>query len=141
QADYLYRAARGIDLRPVRANRIRKSLGGERTFSEDISSGPRLRETLDGIVDIVWERIEEASAKGRTVTLKLKYNDFTLTSRSRSVPHAVASKAEFARIGQDLLGELLPLPLPIRLMGLTLSNLEGSENDACEPDTAQLSLL
>lgn len=140
-ADYLYRAARGIDLRPVRANRIRKSVGGERTYSEDISSGAGLREAMEHIVDIVWERIERAEAKGRTVTLKMKYNDFTQITRAQSLLANVADKAEFAAIGHALLEELLPLPMPIRLMGLTLSNLEGVERDERAPDTTQLSLL
>ncbi len=140
-ADYLYRAARGIDLRPVRANRIRKSVGGERTFSDDISSGSALRETMDNIVDIVWERIERSEAKGRTVTLKMKYTDFQIVSRARSLTGNVQDKAEFARIGHELLEEMLPLPMPIRLMGLTLSNLEREGQDERKPDTAQLSLL
>ncbi|WP_199798658.1 DNA polymerase IV [Erythrobacter sp. HKB08] len=140
-ADYLYRAARGIDLRPVRPNRIRKSVGGERTFSEDISSGPALRETLGNIVDIVWERIERAEAKGRTVTLKMKYTDFQIVTRARSLSHNVADKAEFAAIGHALLEELLPLPLPIRLMGLTLSNLDRGEQEERPRNDAQLSLL
>ena len=125
-ADYLYRAARGIDLRPVRADRPRKSVGGERTFAHDISSGAALRETLDAIVEIVWERIETAGAQGRTVTLKLRHSDFTTLTRARSLPRAVADKAEFAAIGRALLDELLPLPQPVRLMGLTLSSLEGA---------------
>jgi len=141
-ADYLFRAARGIDLRPVRTNRKRKSLGGERTFFEDISAGQELRETLERIAEIVWDRIEEAQARGRTVTLKLRYNDFRTITRARSLPDFVADKAEFYRIAHGLLGELLPLPLPIRLMGITLSSLEGEEDDdARKPDTAQLSLL
>lgn len=144
-ADYLYRAARGIDLRPVRAHRLRKSVGGERTFSEDISSGPRLRETLDDIIEIVWDSIEKTHSRGRTVTLKMKYTDFQTITRSRSVPHAVKDKAEFAAISRGLLDDTLPLPLPIRLMGLTLSNLER-DSDERHPaeksqDTAQLSLL
>ena len=138
--DYLYRAARGIDLRPVRSNRIRKSVGGERTFHEDISSGPALRETLENIVEIVWERIERAEAKGRTVTLKMKYTDFQIITRARSLPHNIENKDEFAAIGRELLGELLPLPLPIRLMGLTLSNLDGVEKKTPH-DEAQLNLL
>ncbi|MCB2051271.1 MAG: DNA polymerase IV [Novosphingobium sp.] len=134
QADYLYRAVRGIDLRPVQAHRRRKSLGGERTFAHDISSGPALRETLDRIVDIVWDRIESANAHGRTVTLKMRFADFTLLTRARSVEHVVESKTDFARIGHALLDELLPLPQPIRLMGLTLSSLEGADE---APETVE----
>ena len=141
QADYLYRAARGIDLRRVRANRPRKSVGGERTFQDDISSGSALRETLDRIVDIVWERIEKAGARGRTVTLKLRYTDFRLVTRARSVPHWVADKAEFSTLGHALLEDLLPLPQPIRLMGLTLSALEGQKDAGQEEPDGQLSLL
>ena len=142
-ADYLYRAARAIDLRPVRANRVRKSIGGERTFASDISSGSELRATLDTIVEIVWERIAEKAARGRTVTLKLKYNDFQLATRARSQARAVANKAEFSAIAHAILAEELPLALPIRLMGLTLSNLEGEEEDEAEreSDRAQLRLL
>ncbi|MFN6936157.1 MAG: DNA polymerase IV [Tsuneonella sp.] len=140
-ADYLFRAARGIDLRPVRANRVRKSVGGERTFSEDISSGSALRDTLENIIDIVWESIERTEAKGRTVTLKMKYTDFQISTRAKSLADPVADKATFAAIARTLLDEALPLPLPIRLMGLTLSNLD--RRNALEPPRgdAQLSLL
>ena len=140
-ADYLYRAARGIDLRPVRANRIRKSLGGERTFNEDISSGPALRAALDDIIEIVWTRIAESETRGRTVTLKLKFTDFQLMTRAKSLPRAIEGKAEFARLSRAILDEILPLPMPVRLMGLTLSGLEGETGDERPPDTAQLSLL
>jgi DNA polymerase-4 len=140
-ADYLYRAARGVDLRSVRADRPRKSLGGERTFDRDISSGAALREALDGIVEIVWERIEKAEARGRTVTLKLKHVDFTLLTRARSLPHALADKREFAQVGHALLDALLPLPQPVRLMGLTLSALERDNDDEEDIERGQLSLL
>jgi DNA polymerase-4 len=140
-ADYLYRAARGIDLRRVKANRPRKSLGGERTFERDLSSGPMLREALDNIIDIVWDRIAKSEAKGRTVTLKLKHSDFTSHTRAKSLPQPVADKQEFARIGHALLDEVLPLPQPVRLMGLTLSAMEGEkEPEEAAPD-GQLSLL
>jgi DNA polymerase-4 len=141
-ADYLYRAARGIDLRPVRADRIRKSVGGERTFDEDLSSGPALRDTLESIIDIVWGSIERTKSRGRTVTLKMKFTDFQIMSRARSLSRPLSDKLEFGRIARELLDEALPLPLPIRLMGLTLSNLErdGEPTERTE-DTAQLSLL
>ena len=140
-ADYLYRAARGIDLRPVRANRIRKSVGGERTFAHDISTGAALRETLGNIVGIVWDSIEKSGARGRTVTLKMKYTDFRIVTRSHSQGEPVGDREAFAAISRRLLEDLLPLPLPIRLMGLTLSNLEGDRAADPPPDFAQLSLL
>jgi len=136
-SDYLYRAARGIDLRPVRAHRIRKSVGGERTFNDDISSGAALRETLENIIDIVWERIENSKSRGRTVTLKMKFTDFQTMTRAKSVTHWVEEKREFGELSRALLE-----PMPIRLMGLTLSNLDhGEEQAAQKKDDAQLSLL
>ena len=145
-ADYLFRAARGIDLRPVRAHRVRKSVGGERTFSEDISSGSALRETLENIIGIVWERIENSArdgkpTRGRTVTLKLKFTDFQIMTRAKSLPHWVETREEFAGVSRELLEEALPLPMPIRLMGLTLSNLDNGKQEKPAKDDAQLSLL
>ncbi len=141
QADYLYRAARGIDLRRVEADRPRKSVGGERTFDHDLSSGLMLRAALENIADIVWERVEKAGAKGRTVSLKLRTADFITITRARSQPHAVASRAEFGGLGQAMLDELLPLAQPVRLMGLTLSALEDAEALQSHPEDGQLSLL
>jgi DNA polymerase-4 len=143
QADYLYRAARGIDLRRVKANRPRKSLGAERTFEKDISSGAALREVLEQIIALTWDRIERSGTKGRTITLKLKHTDFTGLTRARSLPQAVSSKAELASAAHELLEELLPLPQPVRLMGLTLSAIDGDEEDAPAPvrPAAQLPLL
>jgi len=143
QADYLYRAARGIDLRRVKANRARKSLGAERTFERDISSGSALRSVLERIIAITWTRIEASATRGRTVTLKLKHADFSTITRARSLPQAVANQAEFAALGHALLDEVLPLAQPVRLLGLTLSQLEGDEapNPAPAGGDAQLSLL
>lgn len=142
-ADYLYRAARGIDLRPVRANRIRKSLGGERTYSTDISSVEDLSKALADIVDLVWERISAKQVQGRTLTLKLKDTDFRLSTRAKSSPRFIADKAEFTQIAEALLAEQLPLARPIRLMGLTLSalNTDVKEGDESVKADNQLSLL
>lgn len=145
-ADYLYRAARGVDLRPVRAHRLRKSVGAERTFGEDIDSPARLRETLSNIIDIVWERITAAGGdagplRGRTVTLKLKYNDFRIITRSASHDDWVAGREHFAVVARKLLEAELPLDRPIRLMGLTLSNLEGAQDAKPAQEDVQLSLL
>jgi DNA polymerase-4 len=133
QADYLYRAARGIDLRQVKANRARKSVGTERTLDKDISSGSALREVLARIIELTWARIEKSESQGRTVTLKLKHGDFTQLTRARSLPRPVANKAEFTAIGHALLDEVLPLAQPVRLVGLTLSALDEDEGDEAEP--------
>ena len=134
QADYLYRAARGIDLRSVEADRPRKSVGAERTFDQDIGSGPALRAALADIVDIVWARIEKNGARGRTVTLKLRGSDFQTLTRAKSLPQAVSGREEFAEMGAALLDALLPLRQPVRLMGLTLSALEGVGGVPADPE-------
>lgn len=126
-ADYLYRAARAIDLRAVKPNRPRKSLGGERTFDRDISTGPGLRQVLEGIIEMVWADIDKARAQGRTVTLKLRLSDFSIRTHARTLDRFVAGREEFAAIGRELLDDLLPLPLPVRLMGMTLSGFEAPE--------------
>lgn len=140
-ADYLFRAARGIDLRPVRANRPAKSIGGERTFAHDLSDPEELRDTAERIIALVWDRISEKKAMGRTVVLKLKYTDFRTITRSRSLPQPIASRQQFAVLARELLEEALPLPLPIRLLGLTLGNLENSGAREPARSDGQLSLL
>ena len=143
-ADYLYRAARGIDLRSVKAHRARKSVSAERTFDRDLSSGPALREALDDIVEAAWTRIERSESRGRTVTLKLRLADFQTLTRARSLAAPVAGRAEFARLGLALLEALLPLPPPVRLLGRGRASLEGEDDDeapAVEPARDQLSLF
>jgi DNA polymerase IV len=144
--EYLYLAARGIDHRPVRSHRTRKSIGGERTFGTDLHAPDDLHAMLDTIVDIVWTRIADKGAQGRTITLKLKFNDFQLVTRARSLPRPVSGREMFAGVARELLSEQLPLPRPIRLMGLTLSALgeaaEGpAEAPAPRPRAEQLRLL
>jgi DNA polymerase-4 len=146
--DYLYRAARGIDLRPVSAHRARKSLGSERTFDRDISSGSALREALDDTIDGVWEDLAKRGIRGRTLTLKLRFADFTLRTHARSLARGIDDCTVFARLAHELLDEQLPLPQPVRLMGLTLSGIEGGEGEVDEApsaaapgDAGQLSLF
>lgn len=126
-AEYLYHAARGIDRRSVKPNRVRKSVGRERTYSEDLSEDKELLQALDSIIDSVWQRIEENEAKGRTVTLKVKFADFRQITRSRSCDEIIKNKDQFGAISRELLSEMLPPPLGIRLLGLTLSGLGRPE--------------
>ncbi|HEY0271349.1 MAG TPA: DNA polymerase IV [Sphingomonas sp.] len=127
--DYLHGAARGIDDRPVRSDRPRKSVGAESTFFTDLRSPAELIAALDGIIDTVWPRIESSGSRGRTVTLKLRYDDFRTITRARSFPDAVTERARFAGAGHGLLLALCPVERPIRLLGLTLSALEQPDDD------------
>ncbi|WP_439107623.1 DNA polymerase IV [Congregibacter sp.] len=126
-AQYLYRASRGEDYRAVRPDRERKSIGGERTYAEDLTADSDLRDALEHIVDIVWERIAANQARGRTVTLKVKYADFQQITRARSVSPAVDSREGFEQLSRELLNALLPVVKGVRLLGLTLSTLEPAE--------------
>ena len=114
---------RGIDDREVKADRPYKSLSAERTFDEDLSVAERLSEELERIAGYAWVRVERAQVTGRTVTLKVKYGDFSLITRSKSFPAPVADQPTFAAAGQALLSSLIPVPKGIRLLGLGLHNL------------------
>ncbi len=128
---YYYWIARGVDERPVRPDRIRKSVGAETTFATDLSTLAAARAALQPIVEKVWRYCEGAGIRGRTVTLKVKYADFNLATRSRTGTAAIASRAELEQVGFALLEPLFPVQQGIRLLGVTLSTLhEGpSEED------------
>ena len=127
-AEYLYHAARGKDHRLVRPDRIRKSVGRERTYAEDLTADGALFDALENIIDSVWQRIQNNSVIGRTVTLKVKYADFQQITRSRSCDEYLTRKRQFGAIAHDLLTQLLPVTLGVRLLGLTLSGLAGLES-------------
>ena len=104
---------------------------GERTFDRDIATGPALREVLERIIAIVWERIERSGAKGRTVTLKLKDTDFHTITRARSFPAAVPDEAAFGEAARALLDALLPL---MRLHGrIAVCGMVSQYNHADNP--------
>jgi DNA polymerase IV len=135
---YYYDLARGICHRRVSAHRTRKSIGAEDTFFADLSTEPELVTELGRIADTIWTRIGDRPIAGRTVVLKVKYQDFQIITRSRSLDRPVSGRDEFLAIGTDLLRGTLPAPKGIRLLGLTLSNL--SEPEAAAPAAAELEL-
>jgi DNA polymerase-4 len=138
--DYYYNLARGICHRQVRPDRPYKSIGAEDTFVEDLIAEADLVAELDRISRTVWRRIEEKEISGRTVTLKVKFRDFQILTRAKSLDRAVAGRDEFLDIGCALLRTLMPLAKSVRLLGLTLSNLsEGGEPEA-EPLELELPL-
>lgn len=120
-ATYLYGAARGEDDRPVRAHRVAKSIGAERTFGQDVTEPDAIFAALDHVANAAWERIARNGARGRTVTLKVRFADFRTITRARSIHGWFADREAFLTAGTEMLGALLPLPMGIRLLGLTLS--------------------
>ena len=125
-AEWYWRIARGIDEREVKPDRPYKSVSAERTFDEDLRDPARLADELERIAGYAWDRVKRADVCGRTVTLKVKFGDFTLITRSKSFPAAVQDLAAFTGTGQALLSALHPLSKGIRLLGLGLHNLSES---------------
>ena len=125
-AGWYWRICRGIDEREVKPDRPYKSVSAERTFDDDLVDPVRLASELVRIAGYAWDRVERAQVTGRTVTLKVKFGDFTLVTRSKSFTSAVPDQATFASAGQTLLDGLHPLSKGIRLLGLGLHNLSES---------------
>ena len=124
---YYYWIARGVDERPVQADRIRKSLGAENTFSTDIFTFEAACEALLPIIEKVWRIREGAEIHGRTVTLKVKYADFQQITRSRTGQSLFSTRAEIEQLSHALLEPLFPVAKGIRLLGITLSSLSEKQ--------------
>jgi DNA polymerase-4 len=105
---YFYWIARGIDERPVRAGRVRKSIGAENTFSVDLFSFETARDALRPIIDKVWHPCDSSGTRGRTVTLKIKYADFQQITRNLSLPRTIEERGAPERIAMDLLRGQFP---------------------------------
>jgi DNA polymerase IV len=126
---YYYSIARGIDDRPVRADRVRKSIGAENTFAHDLVALDAMRDALQPIIDKVWRYCEGSGIRGRTLTLKVKYADFELITRSRSTPKPIDSRLDIEQISIDLLIRLFPIQKGVRLLGVSLSALGTDQPD------------
>jgi DNA polymerase-4 len=131
---YYYWAARAVDHRAVKPDRVRKSSGSETTFPQDLTTEPELIAGLEPAADSVWSHCEASGMRGRTVILKVKYADFRQITRSRTGDRAVGSREALTAVGRDLVRALLPLRAGVRLIGLTLSGFETSD----QPDERQL---
>jgi len=124
---YYYWIARGIDDRPVCANRVRKSVGAENTFSVDLFTFESARDALSPIIDKVWRHCESAGTRGRIVTLKIKYADFQQITRSQSVRGFIEGRMVLEEICLELLRAQFPVRKGIRLLGISLSALSSSD--------------
>jgi nucleotidyltransferase/DNA polymerase involved in DNA repair len=126
---YFHAIARGIDRRPVRPDRVRKSIGAENTFPTDLTGFEEMKTELQPILDKVWRHCEQTGVRGRTVTLKVKYADFEQITRSRSLTGHVESRSVLEQVSVDLLTALFPMRKGVRLLGVTLRSTTRSRSD------------
>ena len=119
---YYYHVVRGIHTSEVKPNRIRKSLAAERTFSTNLSSEIFMLEKLKQIAEEVAKRLKKSNISGKTVTLKIKYSDFSLQTRSKTLPYFISDKSIILETAKDLLYQN-NLNNSVRLLGISLSNL------------------
>jgi len=118
---FYYQIVRGIDDRPVRANRETKSMGAEDTLSEDTNDDAVMHELLKQISETVAKRLEKYHLKGKTITLKIKFADFKLITRSRSFAHPIYKAENIYAEAINLLNEAGIGTSDVRLLGITLS--------------------
>ncbi|GAA3941239.1 DNA polymerase IV [Hymenobacter algoricola] len=124
---YYYAIARAEDHRPVQPNRVRKSIGSETTFEHDLTTLTELGAVLLPLVESVWKVCERTNARGRTVTIKVKYADFQQITRSRTGFAPVPTQDALALAALELLRTQVPLDKGVRLLGVTISTLEGEQ--------------
>lgn len=128
---YYYWISRGIDHREVRANRIRKSIGAENTFSTDLTElEPMLRTAAADRQGLA--ALRRQGDAGRTVTLTVKYADFELISRRRTVAGAVNGRDELELISAELLKALFPMARAVRLLGVSISGFSHEPSEVPE---------
>jgi DNA polymerase-4 len=133
---FYYRVAHGQDDRPVNPNRIRKSLGAERSFSPDLVTLDDMTAALDRIAAEVVRRLGEQNRRGHTLTLKIKYANYRQITRSRTFVAAIGAESPLGAWAEEMLMVHCDCQQPVRLLGLSLSNLEP----VGDPEYMQLSL-
>ncbi|WP_242094434.1 DNA polymerase IV [Aestuariivivens sediminicola] len=136
---YYYEVVRGIHKSEVKPNRTRKSLAAERTFSKNLSSEVFLVDKLNHIADEVSRRLLKGKVSGKTITLKIKYSDFTLQTRSKTLPYFVKDKNTILELSKALLYQE-KLSNSVRLLGVSISNLklESDKKDEKQRVSVQL---
>lgn len=133
---WYYDIARGLDMRPVMAERERKSVSSETTFETDVTTIDRLQQTLAELSADVWKWVAANRRYGRTVTIKIKWADFQQSTRSRTLVVPVSELSELRQTGYELLETLTPIPRGVRLIGVGISGFSSTR----EAESLQLQL-
>lgn len=121
---HFYNIVRGEQRSEVKPDRIRKSIAAERTFIKDLRSSHFMIEQLEIIADELEKRLEHSKVKGKTITVKLKYSDFTQQTRSRTVNDFIAHKKVFFPIVKELIYQEEPKQ-SVRLLGISITKLDN----------------
>ncbi len=137
---HYYQIVRGVHLSEVKPNRQRKSLAAERTFSENISSEIYMLERLESIAEELQKRLKNNKVSGRTVTLKIRYSDFSLQTRSKTLPYFVNDAAILLETAKELLYQDT-MKNSVRLLGISLSNLNTGDNKKKEKEKEELEII
>ena len=124
---HYYRIVRGIHLSEVKPNREPKSLAAERTFGDNIASEIYMLERLENIAEELQKRLKQSKVAGRTVTLKIKYSDFSLQTRSKTLPYYISDAAMLLETAKELLYQE-KMKDSVRLLGISLSNLNTGKD-------------
>lgn len=120
---YYYRVARAEDNRPVNPNRIRKSIGAERSFFKDLSRIEEMETALVNIATEVCQRLQKNNRQGYTLTLKIKYDNYETITRSQTLAAPIKEEEQMLQMATRLLSKHVERDRPVRLLGITLSNL------------------
>lgn len=123
---HYFNIVRGIQFSPVRPDRVRKSVGAERTFSENIKNDQEAFDALLKISEVIEKRLKGSEKQGKTITLKVKFSDFQQITRSKTIDHLTDSMQEIFSIVQDL-WKVEEFKRSIRLLGISISNFELKE--------------
>lgn len=141
-AEYYYNIARGIDHRPVRSHRVRKSVGAETTFESNVMDKTVVWQTLQALSERVENSLKAKNMVARTITLKVRYADFTLNTRSKTHDAFLANKEDMLALLPSLLKKTEIGTQPIRLVGMSVSNLclqadKPTQQGVVPPQTGQ----
>ncbi|AYN65922.1 DNA polymerase IV [Euzebyella marina] len=128
---YYYHVVRGIHKSEVKPHRIPKSVGAERTFNENLSSEIFMLERLNHIAEELERRLKKSKIAGKTVTLKIKYSDFTLNTRSKTLSYFISDKSLILEAAKELLYQE-EMKNSVRLLGISLSNLNTDKSKKTE---------
>lgn len=126
---FYYNVVRGIHNSEVKAHRITKSVAAEHTFDVNLSSEIFMLEQLDKIASSLERRLKKHNISGKTVTLKIKYSDFTQQTRSKTMPYFISDKSLIIEIVEELLYQE-KMKDSVRLLGISLNNLNTEEKKA-----------